>query len=107
MIYHDESEHSDVMEIRMARELSWANLKKKWEERQGWTRQEISGLMEDIQEFVSIDFPSKKEITKEQVLSAFDDFARVACFIERDSNSDPCDYATNKLYSVLKALEPK
>ena len=35
MIYHDESEYSDVMEVRMSRELSWANLKRKHEKRQG------------------------------------------------------------------------
>lgn len=107
MIYHDECEDSLVMETRMAKELRWADLKRKQEARQGWTREEISRVMVDIQEFVSKDFPVEKEITKKQILSAFDDFARAASFIERHTESDPCDYATEKLYGVFNTLEPK
>ena len=107
MIYHDECDDSLVMEIRMAKELRWADLKRKQEARQGWTREEISRVMVDIQEFVSKDFPTKKEITKEQVLKAFNYFACAAGFIEENSDPDCSDHPTNNLYGVLKALEPK
>ncbi|WP_338826258.1 hypothetical protein MTBGP_09510 [Moorella thermoacetica] len=108
MRYHDASDDIRVTNIQRDRELRWYNLIRKWtEDGESWSLQEVNEVFRDLQEFMCLDFPSKKHLSKEQIITAFDNVARASVAIVEvcmENKTDPLEYVTKKLIVALESL---